>query len=278
MSSIKPTVGRKVWFYSDTSGPGILDGDQPCDATVTYVHPDGFVTLLVITHDGFSRIEREVKLRDPHEDDHHGSGERFATWMPYQIGQATKEVVLGTDAVAREDMAAVAREKWPNVETAAAMLEARGIAKARTRSVEQPTGASDAAIEQQLQTLGKTAPRITPADIEANILEAHYFTAYEAVEEVRLAKALDGTGPMDPPKPHPSLALFTICTLVLKNGFVVTGESACASPENFNAELGQRLARAKAIDKVWPLMGYELRSQLVAQAEETQPVSAGLTD
>lgn len=131
----------------------------------------------------------------------------------------------------------------------------------------------DQATEQQLQTLGKTAPRITPADIEANILETHYFTAYEA------ASAVGGTyHGLVPPKPHPSLALFTICTLVLKNGFVVTGESACASPENFNAELGQRLARAKAIDKVWPLMGYELRSQLAAQAEEAQPVSAGLTD
>lgn len=131
----------------------------------------------------------------------------------------------------------------------------------------------DQATEQQLQTLGKTAPRITPADIEANILEAHYFTAYEAVS------AVGGTyHGLVPPPPHPSLALFTICTLVLKNGFVVTGESACASPENFNAEIGQRLARAKAIDKVWPLMGYELRSQLAAQAEETQPVSAGLTD
>lgn len=136
----------------------------------------------------------------------------------------------------------------------------------------------DQAIEQQLQALGKTAPRITPADVEANILEAHYCTAYEAAEAAQFHRAMGGTGPMDPPKPHPALALFTICTLVLKNGFVVTGESACASPENFNAELGQRLARAKAIDKVWPLMGYELRSQLAAQAEETQPISAGLTD
>lgn len=276
MSSIKPTIGRKVWFYSDTIHPGIYDYHLPFDATVVYIYPDGKVNLLVITHGGWSCIEREVKLRDPHEGDRQGSGKRFATWMPYQIGQATKEVVLDTDKLLAQEILRTIGIEQPNVETAAAMLEAREIAKARTRSVEQPT--DDAAVEQQLQTLGKTAPRITPADIEANILEAHYFTAYEAVEEVRLARALDGTGPMDPPKPHPSLALFTICTLVLKNGFVVTGESACASPENFNAEIGQRLARAKAIDKVWPLMGYELRSKLAAQAEEAQPVSVGLTD
>ena len=50
--------------------------------------------------------------------------------------------------------------------------------------------------------------------------------------------------------------------LVLKNGFTVTGESACASPENFDAEVGQKIARRNAVDKIWPLMGYELKSKL----------------
>ena len=50
--------------------------------------------------------------------------------------------------------------------------------------------------------------------------------------------------------------------LVLRNGFTVIGESACASPENFNAEIGRRIARENAVAKVWPLMGYELRSTL----------------
>jgi hypothetical protein len=50
--------------------------------------------------------------------------------------------------------------------------------------------------------------------------------------------------------------------LVLKNGFTVIGESACASPENFDAELGRKIARTNAIDKVWPLMGYALKEQL----------------
>jgi hypothetical protein len=52
--------------------------------------------------------------------------------------------------------------------------------------------------------------------------------------------------------------------LVLRNGFTVTGESACASPENFDAELGRKIARANAVNKVWPLMGYALRNQLAA--------------
>jgi len=52
------------------------------------------------------------------------------------------------------------------------------------------------------------------------------------------------------------------CVLVLRNGYTITGESPLVSDENFNAEIGRRLARERAIDKVWPLLGYELRNQL----------------
>ena len=50
--------------------------------------------------------------------------------------------------------------------------------------------------------------------------------------------------------------------LVLRNGFTVTGEFACASPENFDAEIGQKIARQNAFQKIWPLLGYELRTKL----------------
>lgn len=50
--------------------------------------------------------------------------------------------------------------------------------------------------------------------------------------------------------------------LVLRNGFAVTGESACASPENFNADIGRRIARENAVNKVWPLLGFRLRDKL----------------
>ena len=60
----------------------------------------------------------------------------------------------------------------------------------------------------------------------------------------------------------PSLNLLTFCVLVLRNGFTVTGESACASPENFDAEIGRKVARQNAIEKIWPLVGYELRTKL----------------
>ncbi|MCG9111194.1 Gp49 family protein, partial [Laribacter hongkongensis] len=66
-----------------------------------------------------------------------------------------------------------------------------------------------------------------------------------------------------PPEP---LELLTFCVLVLRNGFTVTGESACASPENFDSGIGRKIARQNAIQKIWPLMGYELRSHLASQA------------
>ncbi len=108
-------------------------------------------------------------------------------------------------------------------------------------------------IEQEIQTKGKTAPRITPADIEANIAGEHY---------LNVGSALAATGVMNSYDTHVSLNLLTICVLVLRNGFTVTGESACASPENFDAEIGRKIARENAVQKIWPLMGYELRTEL----------------
>jgi hypothetical protein len=110
---------------------------------------------------------------------------------------------------------------------------------------------NDQAIEQEIQAKGKTAPRVTPADIEANIASEHYFTA--------------GAGCGDAIYPS-SLDLLTFCVLVLRNGFTVTGESACASPENFDAEIGRKVARQNAVQKIWPLMGYQLRDDLYRRA------------
>ena len=55
---------------------------------------------------------------------------------------------------------------------------------------------------------------------------------------------------------------FTSCLLTLKNGFTVHGESACASPENFDAELGAKIAKDNAVNKIWMLEGYLLKERL----------------
>ena len=114
----------------------------------------------------------------------------------------------------------------------------------------------DSGIEQEIVAKGLTAPRVTPNDIEANIVGVYYFTAAEGAEfakqDGRIAEVDDNV----------ALSLLTFCVLVLRNGYTVTGESACASPENFDAELGRKIARANAVNKVWPLMGYALKEKL----------------
>lgn len=118
------------------------------------------------------------------------------------------------------------------------------------------TPVSDSDVEAEIKAKGLTAPRITPADIEANILIAYYFTGEDALQYA----GQNGS----PFVPHAAMKLLTFCVLVLRNGFTVTGESACASPENFDAELGRKIARQHAVAKVWGLMGYALKERLAA--------------
>lgn len=95
-----------------------------------------------------------------------------------------------------------------------------------------------------------TEPRsIKPEDIEGYIATETFFTAGEAAQALDLPLGEEAR-------------LLTLCVIVLKNGFTVTGESACADPKKFNAEIGRTIARANALNKVWPLMGYVLRSQI----------------
>lgn len=93
----------------------------------------------------------------------------------------------------------------------------------------------ETAIEAEIQAKGLTAPRITPEHIDACIIQESYL----AFEDRMI-----------------------VAVLTLKNGFQVTGESACVSPENFNQEIGQKIARAKARDKIWALEAYRLKSEL----------------
>jgi hypothetical protein len=121
---------------------------------------------------------------------------------------------------------------------------------------------SDQQIEAEIQAKGLTAPRVTPLQIESVIAGEYYFTA---------ANGANTQGPIT--TAHlVSLNLLTLCVLVLRNGFTVTGESACASPENFDAELGQKIAKANAMAKIWPLEGYLLKQKLF----DAQAPAAGI--
>lgn len=111
---------------------------------------------------------------------------------------------------------------------------------------------TDTEIEKEIIAKGLTAPRITPGDIEMNIASEVSFVAGSVLKDVPI---------------HDNLNLLTFCIITLKNGFTVTGESACASPKNFDAELGRKIARQNAISKVWPLMGYALKEKMHHEAE-----------
>lgn len=129
---------------------------------------------------------------------------------------------------------------------------------------------TDQQIEQEIQDKGLTAPRITPADIEATIASEHYFTAAQgdekAVEDAAFSGgAFNAAASRLTPK---ALNLLTFCVLILKNGFTVTGESACVSPENFDAEIGRKIARENAKNKIWQLEGYLLKQSLSNVAHE----------
>lgn len=118
---------------------------------------------------------------------------------------------------------------------------------------------SDKDIEQEIQDKGKTAPRVTPGHIESLIAEEIYIVPGDSVH---WTDHLAAQGNAQHELTIQSLSLLTICVIVLRNGFTVTGESACASPENYDAEIGRKIARENAINKIWPLEGYLLKQKL----------------
>lgn len=91
-------------------------------------------------------------------------------------------------------------------------------------------------IEEEIKDKGLNAPRLFPADVDAAIVS-------ESFTVLPSGKAM-------------------VCELILRNGFSVRGESACVSKENFNFEIGQKIARDDARNKVWMLEGYALQERL----------------
>ena len=108
---------------------------------------------------------------------------------------------------------------------------------------------NDQTIEQEIQTKGLNAPRITPGYINELMEQVIFITVVPEGTTSTFAHAyLDG------------------------KFYLATGHSACVSPENFNAEIGQKIAlnkaEAMAKDKLWELEGYRLYACL---RDNTQP-------
>ena len=104
---------------------------------------------------------------------------------------------------------------------------------------------NDVEIEKEIVEKGLTAPRVTMDRITEVIAREEY--------AVMAGSTL------------------TICVLTLRNGFNVTGESACASPENFDAALGKKIAKGNAMQKIWALEGYLLKQSLWEKSQALDP-------
>lgn len=97
---------------------------------------------------------------------------------------------------------------------------------------------SEQDIEAEIVAKGKTAPRITPDMLDAEIADEDYHV-------------FEGS-------------CLTVCVLTLQNGYSVVGQSACADPANFDAENGRKIARENARNAIWPLLGFRLKDMLHA--------------
>lgn len=126
-----------------------------------------------------------------------------------------------------------------------------------------PVSAADAALEREIQAKGLTkGRRVTPDDIESAIAFECFFTAREGLAGAH-AVIDGGECKVQVHRSPERLATVTICTLILRNGATVVGVNhGPVSPENFDAGLARKLARAKAVEQIWPLLGYLLLEEL----------------
>ena len=96
-------------------------------------------------------------------------------------------------------------------------------------------------IEKQIQAKNLNAPRLTPADIDAQIKYCEYWVVPNTTT--------------------------TVCAMILQNNFVVTAMSAAASMENFDREIGEKVAYANAHNQIWALEGYLLKQKLYEEGK-----------
>ena len=129
-------------------------------------------------------------------------------------------------------------------------------------------------LEREIQAKADKGPRVTPAALQAEIVSDHYFTAADGVTGAKFNAVPRYTVGIDTSPAQ--LHLLTFCVLVLRNGFTVIGHSACASPENYNKEIGERIARENAEREIWPLLGFRLRDELARPVLTEGDVAADL--
>lgn len=94
---------------------------------------------------------------------------------------------------------------------------------------------SEEELEQEINDKGLNAPRLSPKHIDSVIISETYTI-------LPSGKCM-------------------ICELTLKNGFTVRGEASCVSKANFNEEIGEKISKENAREKIWQLEGYLLQEK-----------------
>lgn len=220
---IPPTIGRVVWFYPATNsaeaGFAPPPAGEPLAAVIAHVHGPAMVNLAVFDANGVAHSRTSVLLcQDGEALPERG---RYCAWMPFQKGQAKAQ-------------ATAAPVVLPVLDSMAA-----------------PVATDDATIEREIQAKGKTAPRVTPAAVAANIKHVEYVTHHSHGGQI-----------------------LRWAVITTSSGFAVVGDpSVAVSPQNDDEAIGQKVAFENSKNALWPLMGYELKSRLAAQhASIPQPL------
>lgn len=238
---MKPSIGRIVIYVVgdyETAFEGFPfdgpNGTREHPAIITRAWSDDCVNLHVFFDANPSGVRMSVmrlpELPEGVERDPGATGWKWPVREPQGIGMLRADGV-SQDVEAMRKLEAVDTRSIKGCEVKWAQPEDA------VRTLAPLMSFNDELLEVAIAAKGLTAPRITPEDVNNQIVPQ--LTEY----------ALFG-------------GVLTVCVITLRNGFLVTGESACASPENFDAEIGRKIAFDNARQKIWALEGYRLRQLL----------------
>lgn len=266
---IAPTVGRVLWYYPSANSveSGFSrhpDGGGPYAALIAHVWSDQLVNLTVLDANGAAHSRTSVPLLQGAQTD--APEHAFCGWMPYQKGQAAK-----TEAAEHARQLGDTSAVWKNPHIGESR-DTRDVAIYPQATLcvkpEEPLKAAPIALpviypdpdslEREIQVKADKAPRVTPADVAAEIVAEFYHTVADGV----LGQSEMGTRPAS----WTRLDQVTICALVLRNGAKVVGINyGAVDPAQHSAAMGREEARKAAVEKVWELLGFRLRDKLTTR-------------
>lgn len=245
MPQPKPTLGRIVHCKQSR---------EEYAGIITKVWPDSLVSITAFTPNSGAMMLFRVRQMSDADYETCQFGWR---WPPREEAQVARRRV-GADGLT-EAQAMAGHIALP------AMTE---VSLVKTPAVLGSTGMRPMSLQEGEEAAAAVAvaPRVSMKDIEAAIAAEYSFTAREAVAGLDANRKPTNLGLLQLVDLDQTLSVLTICILVMKNGFKVVGTSSPSDSGNFDADLGRKFAREDAVRQLWPLMGFDLRSRLAAEA------------